>query len=412
VASGSAHSLHTPRLDLNETGLGSGRMADNAVMCPDSNFAAKPASAASLLQASPISVVKIGSSLLVAKDGQLRRPWMERLAERLDELPGAVVLVSSGAIAMGRGAIGLDRRPRSLAEAQAAAAVGQIHLAGAWAEAWARQQRSAAQVLLTLGDLEQRPRYLNARATLEMLIERGVVPVVNENDTVATEEIRFGDNDRLAARVAQLIGAQLLVLLSDVDGLYTADPATDPNARRIPTVDALTPEIEALAGSTGSGGLGTGGMRSKLAAARIATDAGANVVLSSGLAEDPIGILLNDGPATVFRAGAKPLAARKRWLRGLQDPRGELRLDAGALLAIKGGASLLAVGVREVSGNFQRGDLVRLIGPDGLCGQGLCAYQSEEARRIAGLSSERIAEVLSEAGRGPMVHRDDLVLFF
>ncbi len=411
MASRPVHSLPISKFDLNETGLGSGRMADNAVMSPDSNLAAESESAASLLQASRLSVVKIGSSLLVGRDGQLRRAWMERLAERLNALPGAVVLVSSGAIAMGRAAIGLDRRPRSLAEAQAAAAVGQIHLAGAWAEAWALQQRSAAQVLLTLGDLEQRPRYLNARATLEMLIERRVVPVVNENDTVATEEIRFGDNDRLAARVAQLMGARLLVLLSDVDGLYTADPSTDPNARRIAMVEAMTPEIEALAGTTGSAGLGTGGMRSKLAAARIATDAGAQVVLSSGLGEDPIGGLLDDGAATVFRAAVKPLAARKRWLRGLQDPRGELQLDAGALAAVKGGASLLAVGVREVSGNFQRGDLVRLLGPDGVCGQGLCAYQSDEARGIVGLSSDRIAEVLAEAGRGPMVHRDDLVLF-
>jgi len=386
-------------------------MADNARMSSHSDLDVPPLSAATLLQASPLSVVKIGSSLLVGRDGRLRRAWMECLAGRLNALPGAVVLVSSGAIAMGRGAIGLDRRPRSLAEAQAAAAVGQIHLAGAWAEAWARQRRSAAQILLTLGDLEQRPRYLNARATLEMLIDRRVVPVVNENDTVATEEIRFGDNDRLAARVAQLIGARLLVLLSDVDGLYTADPSTDPSAQHIAAVEAMTSEIEALAGSTGAAGLGTGGMRSKLAAARIATDAGAHVVLSSGLGEDPIGVLLNDGPATLFRAATKPLAARKRWLRGLQDPHGALHLDAGALAAIKGGASLLAVGVREVIGSFQRGDLVRLIGPDGACGQGLCAYPSDEARGIAGLTSERIAEVLAEAGRGPMVHRDDLVLF-
>jgi len=373
--------------------------------------AAGELSPARLLQTSPLSVIKIGSSLLLAGDGKLRHVWMERLAARLNELPGTVVLVSSGAIAMGRAAIGLERRPRSLAEAQAAAAVGQIHLAGAWAEAWAGLDRCAAQILLTLGDLEQRPRYLNARATLEMLIERRVVPVVNENDTVATEEIRFGDNDRLAARVAQLIGARLLVLLSDVDGLYTADPATNPDARRIDRVDDLTPDIEALGGSTGSSGLGTGGMQSKLTAARIATDAGAHVVLSSGLGEDPIGTLLNDGPATVFRARAKPLAARKRWLRGLQDPRGDLCLDAGALRAVREGASLLAVGVREVGGRFQRGDLVRLVGPDGVCGQGLCAYESVEARRIAGLSSERIAEVLAEASRGPMVHRDDLVLF-
>ncbi|MEE4639586.1 MAG: glutamate 5-kinase [Wenzhouxiangella sp.] len=368
-------------------------------------------SAAFLLQTAPLVVVKIGSSLLVDPAGKLRRVWMERLAERLHGLSGAVVLVSSGAIAMGRGAIGLDRRPRSLAEAQAAAAVGQIHLAGAWAEAWLRQDRFAAQVLLTLGDLEQRPRYLNARATLETLIERTVVPVVNENDTVATEEIRFGDNDRLAARVAQLIGARVLLLLSDVDGLYTADPAADPSARRIATVDALTPEIEALAGEVAAAGLGTGGMKSKLAAARIATDAGVHVVLASGQNPDPVGALLSGGPATVFRAGAKPLVARKRWLRGLQNPLGELRLDSGALRAVRDGASLLAVGVVAVRGDFRRGDLVSLAGPDGPCGQGLCAYDSAEASRIAGLSSERIAEVLAEAGRGPMVHRDDLVLF-
>lgn len=368
-------------------------------------------SAAALLQTASLSVVKIGSSLLVDPAGELRTAWMERLARRLDELPGPVVLVSSGAIALGRGALGLDRRPRSLAEAQAAAAVGQIHLAGAWSEVWAGQGRSAAQVLLTLGDLEHRPRYLNARATLEMLIERSVVPVVNENDTVATEEIRFGDNDRLAARVAQLIGAPLLLLLSDVDGLYTADPATDPAARRIDVVDQLSPEIEALAGPLGPGGLGTGGMKSKLVAARIATDAGASVVLSSGQGEDPVGTLLAGGPATVFRAGSKPLAARKRWLRGLQNPSGDLVLDQGALDAVRSGASLLAVGVRGVTGGFRRGDLVRLVGPQGPCGQGLCAYESNEATRIAGLPSERIAEVLAEAGRGPMVHRDDLVLF-
>ncbi len=374
--------------------------------------AANPAgSAGALLRATPLCVVKIGSSLLVDGEGRLRRAWMDCLSARLNALPGTVVLVSSGAIALGRRAMGLSGRPRSLAEAQAAAAVGQIHLAGAWAEAWARVGRSAAQILLTLGDLEQRPRYLNARATLEMLIERRAVPVVNENDTVATEEIRFGDNDRLAARVAQLIGAPLLVLLSDVDGLYTADPCSDPGAQHIPRVEALSPEIEALAGAPRAVGLGTGGMRSKLAAARIATEAGAHVVLGSGLHDDPIESLLSGAPATVFRAASRPLVARKRWLRGLQDPRGALELDAGALAAIRAGASLLSVGVRAVAGEFKRGDLVHLIGPEGVCGQGLSSYASDQARRIIGLSSERIAEILAEAGRGPIVHRDDLVLF-
>lgn len=373
-----------------------------------------------ILTAKPVSeaipahgrlVVKVGSSLLVDDQGRLRRTWLKTLCRRLAGRAGQLVLVSSGAIALGRGVLGLAHRPRALAEAQAAAAVGQIHLAGAWSEVWAEQGCTAAQVLLTLGDLEQRRRYLNARATLEMLLARGIVPVVNENDTVATEEIRFGDNDRLAARVAQLLGAERLVLLSDVDGLYTADPAADPQARRIERVDALTPQIEALAGGTGRSGLGTGGMTSKLAAVRIAVEAGVSVVLSSGRTDDPIGDLCRGGPSTYFAACTQPLAARKRWLRGLQDPRGELLLDAGALRAVEQGASLLAVGVREVRGTFGRGDLVRLVGSEGPCGQGLSSYESADAQRIAGLDSQRIAEVLAEAGRGPLVHRDDLVLF-
>ncbi|HMA98646.1 MAG TPA: glutamate 5-kinase [Wenzhouxiangella sp.] len=367
--------------------------------------------AADLLREEGLFVVKIGSSLLVDEQSELRLTWLKNLAQRFSELPGKIVLVSSGAIACGRSALRLAQRPRSLAEAQAAAAIGQISLAGAWAEAWKSQGRVAAQVLLTLGDLEQRRRYLNARATLETLIEHGVVPVVNENDTVATEEIRFGDNDRLAARVAQLVGAGTLVLLSDVDGLYTGDPAHDPKARHIPVIDALTPDVEAMAGELAATGLGTGGMKSKLAAARIATDAGVKVVLASGRGDDPIGALLDGAAATVFSAGARPLVARKRWLRGLQNPLGQLMLDDGALRALKNGASLLAVGVRTVRGDFQRGDLVSLVGPEGLCGQGLCAYDAGEAMGITGLSSERIAEALDAGGRGPMVHRDDLVLF-
>jgi glutamate 5-kinase len=356
-------------------------------------------------------VVKIGSSLLIDPGGRLRQAWMHRLCRRLAALERPVLLVSSGAIGLGRGALGLPGRPRNLAEAQAAAAIGQIHLAQAWAEAWAASGRTAAQVLLTLGDLEQRPRYLNARATLETLLERGVVPVINENDTVATEEIRFGDNDRLAARVAQLMGASQLLLLSDVDGLYTADPGADPKAEHLPRVERMTPELRALAGPTGSRGLGTGGMASKLAAAEIAMDAGIGVLLASGLADDPIGALQKGARATEFRPSARPRAARKQWLAGLQAPRGELQLDAGALTAIRAGASLLAVGVIAVRGRFERGDLVRLLGPEGPCGQGLSGYASAEAERIVGLDSVRIAEALDQAGRGPMVHRDDLVLF-
>ncbi len=356
-------------------------------------------------------VIKVGSSLLIDQQGRLRERWIDTLTGRLVARGGPVVVVSSGAIALGRDALGLSGRPRILAQAQAAAAVGQIHLARCWAEAFTRHGGRAAQVLLSLWDLEHRPRYLNARATMEMLLEKGIVPVINENDTVATEEIRFGDNDGLAARVAQLLGARLLLLLSDVDGLYTADPLTDSGARHIARVDEINEEIEALAGPTRSDGVGTGGMASKLAAARIATEAGAHVVLGSGLTDDPMGELSGDAPATVFIARSRPMAARKQWLKSLQQPAGSLELDAGALAALKNGSSLLAVGVQAVHGDFSRGDLVELVGPNGPCGQGLSGYRSEQARRIVGLNSNRIAEVLDEAGRGPMVHRDDLVLF-
>ncbi|QOC21343.1 glutamate 5-kinase [Wenzhouxiangella sp. AB-CW3] len=372
-----------------------------------------PASAmrAQLQSGRELLVVKVGSSLLIDRRGRLRKSWIYTLVSRLVARGGPAIVVSSGAIALGREALGLAGRPRILAQAQAAAAVGQIHLARSWAEAFARHGGTAAQVLLTLGDLEHRPRYLNARATLEMLLERGIVPIVNENDTVATEEIRFGDNDGLAARVAQLLGARLLLLLSDVDGLYTADPTTSPDARRIDRVESINEDIEALAGAPRSDGVGTGGMISKLRAARIATEAGAHVLLASGLPDDPLGGLIEEAPATLLVAGSRPKAARKQWLRTLQQPAGRLDIDAGALAALQSGSSLLAVGVQAVHGEFGRGDLVTLVGPDGPCGQGLCGYRSEQARCIVGLSSDRIAEVLDEAGRGPLVHRDDLVLF-
>jgi len=355
-------------------------------------------------------VVKVGSSLLIDRHGQLRKNWITALVKRLVERGGPAVVVSSGAIALGRNAIGLHGRPRLLAEAQAAAAVGQIHLARAWAEAFSRQGGTAAQVLLSVGDLEQRPRYLNARATMEKLLECGIVPVVNENDTVATEEIRFGDNDRLAARVAQSLGARWLLLLSDVDGLYSADPQTDPGSRHIDRVESITSEIEALASAPRPDGVGTGGMISKLQAARIATEAGVDVLLGSGLGDDPLGELIAGARATWFLAQSRPMAARKQWLKALQHPAGELDIDAGALTALQSGSSLLAVGVKAVRGEFRRGDLVALVGPNGPCGQGLSAYRSEQARQIMGLSSDRITDTLGEASRGPMVHRDDLVL--
>ncbi|MGY6588721.1 MAG: glutamate 5-kinase [Wenzhouxiangella sp.] len=347
-------------------------------------------------------VVKVGSSLLLDAGGQPRMAWMETLVRRLSDRPGPVVVVSSGAIAIGRGALGLTRRPRVLAEAQAAAAVGQIELAQRWREAWGGQGRVAAQVLLTLGDLDDRARYLNARATLSTLLARRIVPIINENDTVATEEIRFGDNDRLAARVAQLVDASHLLLLSDVDGLYSADPRQSAEAAHIPEVVELTPEIEALAGSTAASGVGTGGMRSKLDAARIAAVGGVTVVLASGQADDPIGELLAGARHTRFQPGRKRQAARKQWLRGLASPKGQLVIDAGALAAVRRGASLLAVGVQNVQGRFQRGDLLVLQSPEGPCGQGLSACDNEELQALLD-DPER-------ASRPLVIHRDDLVL--
>jgi len=357
-------------------------------------------------------VVKIGSSLLIGPDGAPRTDWMRALAARLAARAGPVVLVSSGAIGLGRRTLGLARRPTSLAEAQACAAVGQIQLARLWAEAWAAHDRVAAQVLLTLGDLEQRGRYLNARNTLEMLLERGAVPIINENDTVATGEIRFGDNDRLSARVAQLVGAGLLVLLSDVDGLYDADPRSVAEARRVPEVQTIDASVERLAGAAEATGYGTGGMVSKLAAARVATEAGIPVLLTGGADDaEPIGRYLETGHGTLFAARIRARAARKLWLSALQRHAGELHVDAGAAEALRAGASLLARGVDGIKGEFGRGDLVRLCGPDGPLGQGLAGYRSEELARIIGRHSNEFEAVLGYAGRGPVIHRDDLVLF-
>lgn len=369
-------------------------------------------SATQRFESSAPVVVKVGSALLIGPDGRAREAWLQRLVDALARRPGPVVIVSSGAIALGRKLLGLKQRPRSLAEAQACAAVGQIRLAGLWSELWARRDRVAAQVLLTLGDLEDRGRYLNARDTLETLLARGVVPVVNENDTVATAEIRFGDNDRLSARVAQLVGAGLLVLLSDVDGLYTANPKQHRDARRIERVERIDAAIEALAEGPETQGFGTGGMVSKLAAAGIATAAGCPVLLTSGLGEaEPWQRYLASGCGTWFEASARPLVRRKQWLRSLQQPVGALRLDAGAVAALSRGASLLARGVVAIEGEFGRAELVRLDGPDGPIGQGLSGYASDELVRILGRHSEEFEALLGYAGRGAVVHRDDLVLF-
>ena len=356
-------------------------------------------------------VVKIGSSLLIEND-QPRIEWMNQLAHVLNSRPGPVLLVSSGAIALGRSALKLEQRPQTLAEAQAAAAVGQIRLAQLWAQVWASQHRTTAQVLLTLGDLENRARYLNARNTIETLLNHNIIPIINENDTVATGEIRFGDNDRLAARVAQLTRAELLVLLSDVDGLFDANPETSDQARLIAEVPTIDASIEALADDAQSTAFGTGGMVSKLAAARIATAAGCPVLLTNGSGEtNPFARYFSSKRGTHFHAVEKPLLLRKQWLRGLQQQVGVLHLDAGAERALRQGGSLLAVGLTQVSGEFERGELVSLHGPNGSIGQGLCGYGSDEARKLIGLKSDQYQTVLGYGGRGAIVHRDDLVLF-
>jgi len=357
-------------------------------------------------------VIKIGSSLVVGAGDRPRREWMSRLAARLSRRPGPVIVVSSGAIALGRSPLGLAGRPASLAEAQAAAALGQIRLAGIWSQVWEGCGRRAAQVLLSLEDLENRRRYLNARNTLETLLERGAVPIINENDTVATGEIRFGDNDRLGARVALLAGAELLLLLSDVDGLFESDPKTTPRARLIPEISRIDAGIEARAGLAAATGFGTGGMVSKLAAARIATCGGCAVLLTNGSAEaEPVAQYCETGRGTFFKAAERPLVRRKQWLRSLQNSSGTLRLDDGAVAALGRGASLLARGVRHIEGDFERGDLVELHGTAGVIGQGLAGYDASDAVRIVGRHSSEFEGILGYAGRGPIVHRDDLVVF-
>jgi glutamate 5-kinase len=359
-------------------------------------------------------VVKVGSSLLIGDDGEVRRAWLEGLAENIATLRSFnhdVLVVSSGSIAIGSTVLGINKRRSRLEELQAAAAAGQVRLVYAWQEALARHDVRAAQVLLTPEDTENRRRFLNARGTLEKLLEHGVVPVINENDTVATEEIRYGDNDRLAARVAQLVMADALVLLSDVDGLYTADPGSDSGAEHIAEVRRITDDIEAMAGETRSD-IGSGGMATKVQAARIATHAGCSTVIASGVVDRPLEALASGGTCTVFRAEGTPAAARKQWLAGVLEVRGELRLDDGAVSALNDGKSLLPVGVVEVVGNFRRGDVVTLIDNLGHeLGRGLAEYSSEEAASLAGCQSEKIEERLGYRGRSVMVHRDDLVMF-
>ncbi|HEY8520439.1 MAG TPA: glutamate 5-kinase [Gammaproteobacteria bacterium] len=359
-------------------------------------------------------VVKVGSALFVdQKTGALDRRWLEGLCADVADLKRAgkeVVIVSSGAVALGIRELGLDPRRARLDDSQAAAAAGQILLAHAYQETLASFGLKAAQVLLTLDDSESRRRYLNASKTLLSLLRYGAVPVVNENDTVATQELRYGDNDRLSARVAQMITADCLVLLSDVDGLYTADPRHDSAARHVPEVTELKGEILRMAGGPGSTH-GSGGMRTKLEAARIAMGAGCRMCIASGRVTRPITALLAGARATWFLPSATPAAARKQWIAGTLQPKGVITVDDGAARALRAGRSLLPAGVTAVEGQFERGDAVRVQTTAGVeLARGLIAYSAEESRAIAGSRSESIAEVLGYRGRDEIIHRDDLVL--
>jgi glutamate 5-kinase len=360
-------------------------------------------------------VIKIGSALLVdSASGRMRRDWLQTLADdvaRLRARGQQVIIVSSGAIALGSKALGLGpRNTLALEESQAAAAFGQIGLARAYQEALEAHDIRIAQVLLTLGDTEGRRSYLNARSTLTKLLDFNLVPVVNENDTVATTEIRYGDNDRLSARVASMVDADCLVLLSDVDGLYTDDPVRNPDATLIREVDAITPQIEAMAGTAGTD-MSTGGMITKLEAARIATEAGVHMVIAKGATGHPLKSIEEGANATWFAAHETPVVARKRWISGSLHPSGIITVDDGAAAALARGRSLLPAGVCKVSGTFDRGDAVIVQTKAGIeLGRGLVAYASGDASRIAGHKSGEIEALLGYRGRDEMIHRDHLAL--
>jgi len=359
-------------------------------------------------------VVKVGSALLVdAEKGRLNRSWLEAFAADVASFRKRgqeIILVSSGAIALGRRHLALSPGRLRLEESQAAAAVGQIRLAHAYKELLDAHEITVAQILLTLGDTEQRRRYLNARGTLNTLLSLGAVPVINENDTVATAEIRYGDNDRLAARVATMASADLLVLLSDIDGLYDAPPQAGRQANLVPLVERITPEIESMAGASGSE-LSRGGMTTKIEAGKIATTGGIHMVIASGHVAHPLRAIREGGRCTWFLTPANPITARKKWIAGSLEPKGILTIDAGAVAALRRGNSLLPVGVIKVEGAFARGDAVLVRGPDTAeIGRGLVAYDAEDAERIKGRSSADCQLILGIVGRAEMVHRDDLVL--
>jgi glutamate 5-kinase len=359
-------------------------------------------------------VVKVGSSLLIdAAAGEVRATWLAALAADIAKLHQAgrdVLIVSSGSIALGRSRLKLPGGLLKLEESQAAAAVGQIELARIWSGVLGHYGIGAGQILVTLQDTEERRRYLNARSTITKLLEWRAVPVINENDTVATNEIRYGDNDRLAARVATMTSADLLILLSDIDGLYTAPPSANPNAKLIPVVEAVTADIEAMAGAAESE-MSRGGMRTKIEAAKIATSAGTHMLIASGKIEHPLQAISDGGPCTWFLTPANPVTARKRWIAGSLEPKGTLTIDAGAVAALRAGKSLLPAGVIRVDGQFARGDAVVVRGPDTHeIGRGLVAYDADHAEQIKGRSSSDAAQILGISGRAEMIHRDDLVV--
>lgn len=359
-------------------------------------------------------VIKIGSALLVDPVTGLRRSWLDALVSDIAALRAQgsqVLIVSSGAIALGRGIVAFSSQGGlKLEESQAAAAVGQIALARAYCEALGAHQLNAAQILLTLGDTEKRRRYLNARSTIHQLLALGVIPIVNENDTVATTEIRYGDNDRLAARVATMTSSDLLILLSDIDGLYTSPPHKNPDAQHIAHVPVISPEIDAMAGDAASN-LSRGGMRTKLDAAKIATAGGTTMVIADGRQLRPISALASGARVTWFTTSETPLTARKRWIAGQLDVSGEITVDRGAAAALLKGKSLLPAGVIRASGQFERGDAVQIVAQDGqLLGRGLINFDCHETQLICGQKSERIGAILGYEGRTELVHRDNMVL--
>jgi glutamate 5-kinase len=365
------------------------------------------------LQAARRVVVKVGSTLLVdARTGRLNRSWLETLVEdilRMRKRGQQIVLVSSGAIALGRRHLDLAPGALQLEQSQAAAAVGQIRLAHAYKELFEPHAVTVAQILLTLEDSEQRSRYLNARATLETLLALGALPVINENDTVATAEIRYGDNDRLAARVAQMCSADCVVLLSDVDGLYTADPNVDTNAEFIASVEHISPQIEAMGGKSASQ-FGSGGMATKIAAAKIAVGAGCHLGIAAGAQAHPLRRIEQRGRCTWFLPHSTPVAARKQWIAGTLRPTGALHIDAGAAQALRTGRSLLPAGVLATTGRFDAGDTVSVLAEGSEVARGVVAYGEADTARIIGRRSSDIEALLGYRGRAELIHRDDLVL--